>query len=454
MFPLTFQIITYALALWMGFYLLARDRRKPVLRLTGLGLIAYALGISLNHLTVYAALPAVINDLSGWLLFLPALCWFGAAVYLLPEDHRLRDQLTGISLYGLPVLAVLLLLLALNQSLVGGVVYKIAVGIIAFLLLVALVVVIWSFRLARRKRLWGVLLVVDLFLTLSIALLLFPLDFIPRDLAVLAVGFDLLFLGLSIALLDAFDEGETLLPDMLQSALRSGFAALLFGGQIALIMGIMGGISLPMVILLYTTIAAALILQIFSGGLQSAVDRLAFTPRLQQERADLRTAADALPRMNPEVEFATLDDDQFTKLTRRALSHLSDLGRLSASPLTHLPLIDERLNARGESASTLERAAELKALLTESIIRLKPRGNDSYGTSDEWRHYNVLYFPYVLGLKLLSRDAVIDDADGKAVLEWFRAAVPERTLHNWQNAAARIVARDLRDQMNVMEPTP
>ncbi|MBZ0285440.1 MAG: hypothetical protein K8L97_32200 [Anaerolineae bacterium] len=444
---LTFQITTYALALWLGLYLLARDPRKPVLRLTGLGLIAYALGIGLNHLTVYALLPTLVNDLSGWLLFLPALCWFGAAVYLLPEAHRLREQLTGVALYGLPVLAILLLLLALNQSLVASAVYTIAVGIIACLMLVALLVVTWSFRMARRKRLWGVLLVIDLFLTLSISLLLFPLDFIPRDVAVLAVGLDLFLLGLAIALLDAFDEGETLLPDMLQSAIRSGFAALVFGGQIALMMGIMGGISLPMVLLLYTTIAAALILQIFSGGLQSAVDRLAFTQQLRQARADLRTAAEVLPRMNPEVDFAALDDEQFAKLTRRALSHMNDLGRLSASPLTHLPLIDSRLAMRGESASTLERAAELKAVLTESIVRLKPRGKGDYGTSDEWRHYNALYFPYVQGIKLLSRDGYVDDADGKAVLEWFRASVPERTLHNWQNAAARIIARDLRDQI-------
>jgi len=444
---LLFQIVTYSLALCLGLYLLARDRRKPVLWLTGLGLIAYGLGIGLDHLNRLETLPAIVGNVSGWLLFLPALCWFGAAAYLLPDDHRLHDQLTGVAVYGLPVLAILLLLLALNQSLVASAVYTIAVGIVTCLMLVALLVVVWSFRMARRKRLWGVLLVIDLFLTLSISLLLFPLDFIPRDVAVLAVGLDLFLLGLAIALLDAFDEGETLLPDMLQSAIRSGLAALLFGGQVAVMMGIMGGVSLPMLILLYTIIAAALASQIFSGAIQSLVDRLAFTPQLRQERADLRTAAEVLPRMNPEVDFAALDDEQFAKLTRRALSHMNDLGRLSASPLTHLPLIDSRLAMRGESASRLERAAELKLLLTESIIRLKPRGKGDYGTSDEWRHYNALYFPYVRGIKLLSRDGYLDDADGKAVLEWFRASVPERTLHNWQNAAARIIARDLRDQI-------
>ncbi|NDJ55255.1 MAG: hypothetical protein GYB68_19460, partial [Chloroflexi bacterium] len=39
------------------------------------------------------------------------------------------------------------------------------------------------------------------------------------------------------------------------------------------------------------------------------------------------------------------------------------------------------------------------------------------------------------------------DDDTRHVIEWFRAQVPERTLYNWQNAAAKLVAQDLREQM-------
>ena len=55
---------------------------------------------------------------------------------------------------------------------------------------------------------------------------------------------------------------------------------------------------------------------------------------------------------------------------------------------------------------------------------------------------------YVLGIKLLSYNALDDlPPDAHKVVDWFRANVPERTLHNWQNAAARLIAQDLRDQM-------
>jgi hypothetical protein len=35
------------------------------------------------------------------------------------------------------------------------------------------------------------------------------------------------------------------------------------------------------------------------------------------------------------------------------------------------------------------------------------------------------------------------DAEDRRALQWFVTQVPERTLHNWQNAAARLVAADL-----------
>jgi hypothetical protein len=63
--------------------------------------------------------------------------------------------------------------------------------------------------------------------------------------------------------------------------------------------------------------------------------------------------------------------------------------------------------------------------------------------------YNALYYPYVLGLRLYSFNGLSDrmDAETRAVVEWFRAGVPERTLHNWQNAASRLVALDLREKL-------
>ena len=113
-----------------------------------------------------------------------------------------------------------------------------------------------------------------------------------------------------------------------------------------------------------------------------------------------------------------------------------------------LSLIEARLGRQAATDSTLERAAELKALLAESIERLKPRDQGDFGTADEWRHFNALYYPYVAGLKPYSRRASYDDLDPplRDALDWFQSQVPERTLHNWQNAAAELVAQDVREQ--------
>jgi len=113
--------------------------------------------------------------------------------------------------------------------------------------------------------------------------------------------------------------------------------------------------------------------------------------------------------------------------------------------------IERRLATRGTPNDILEPTTELKALLAESVARLKPRGQAGFGASDEWRHYNALYFPYIAGLKPYSRRAPHDRLDPSAqqALEWFQANVPERTLYNWQNAAAKLVAQDLRDGMQV-----
>jgi hypothetical protein len=116
---------------------------------------------------------------------------------------------------------------------------------------------------------------------------------------------------------------------------------------------------------------------------------------LAQERAALRELTDALPRtraLDPEW-----GDEEFVKLTRKALSHLGDLPKLASSPLIRLPLIDKRLRQNGLEDNTLARTAELKALLVESIGRLKPSDSLDFDTSQAWRHFNALHFPYVRG---------------------------------------------------------
>jgi hypothetical protein len=218
-----------------------------------------------------------------------------------------------------------------------------------------------------------------------------------------------------------------------------------------LIMLLGAGVTFSTLLLLQSTLATAIIIQVFSRDFVKLLDAIAFAtfPQLMQARAELHTVIDVLPRIQPEVDLEALDDVEFTRLTRRALSHLGDLSRLASNPLTHLPIIKARLHERGvKDEDILECAAELKLVLTESIQRLKPRGKGEFGSSDEWRYYNALYFPYVIGIKPYSRRSQypLSDPVVKEALNWFRTQVPERTLHNWQNTAAKLVSQDLRNQ--------
>ena len=270
----------------------------------------------------------------------------------------------------------------------------------------------------------------------------------------LLIGCVLLPAGLLIARADALDQGEALLPHIFRAFDYSCFMVLMFGGQVALVIMLVTGPTFPMLLLLLAVIATAIFIQVFSGLIVACLDQIAFAtfPQLLRARAELHTVADALPRINQELDLEVLDEAEFTRLTRRALSHFGDLARLAANPLTHLPQVQARLQARGAKDDALERATELKTLLTESVGRLKPRDKGDFGTSDEWRYYNALYFPYIVGLKPYSRRSQHVPADPvvREALSWFRSQVPERTLYNWQGAATKLVAQDLRGQDAVM----
>ena len=70
-------------------------------------------------------------------------------------------------------------------------------------------------------------------------------------------------------------------------------------------------------------------------------------------------------------------------------------------------------------------------------------------TTAEWRYYNAIYFPYVAGLKPSRRSQTKENLADYEIqaLEWFHREVPERTLYNWQNKAAELIALDLREKI-------
>jgi len=389
---MVFDILIFSVTFWLGLHLVSREPRSPRLLLAGSGLVSYALGWACIILSSYVSTPTTALMIANicWILFtVLAPLLVGTSIFVLPEE--------------VPTINV------------------------------------------RR-----ILLVLLFFAALGLSLLSFPQMWLQRSWILRLVGLDIIVIGATITVLDAFDEGEALLPDLFRSFDFSFGTALLFGGQVAVVMLLGTGVTFPLLVLLLSIIATSIATQTFSKHVATLLDRLAFAnfPNIQQARAELRTAASVLPRVDQALDLAELDEVEFTRLTRRALSHFGDLSRLASNPLTYLPLVGNRLMKHGTKDDALGRAIEFKALLTESVARLKPQQKGDFGVSDEWRYYNALYFPYIIGIKPYSRRAQNGHLDPSAqkALAWFRASVPERTLHNWQNAATKLVAQDLREQ--------
>jgi len=312
-------------------------------------------------------------------------------------------------------------------------------------------------RPSQPVRVAGVVVVATLFFALGNAILAIPLGLVPSWLALASTGFDVLLLGVAVALWDAFDEGQALRADMLRSFAGTVVVAVLFGGQALIGMAVTGADGpgrTALTVLLFTSLAIAIAINVLADPLAGLLDRLAFSrsPRLAAERAELRRTEAALPLVSP-GPLDDLDEETFARLTRRALGHYGDLSKLVASPLTQLPVIQERLAARGAPDQPLERANELKALLAEHIARLKPRSGGPFGTTEHWRYYNSLYFPYVVGVRAYAQNATAAGLDpvARQAWQWFVTEVPQRSLHNWQNAAARLIAADLRSQTAVSQ---
>ncbi|MER6831813.1 hypothetical protein ABT352_37900 [Streptosporangium sp. NPDC000563] len=427
----------FGLTWWLGCYVIARDPRERGPRRAGLGLLAYAAALAIAQ--VLTAVPdnavKVLGAVETTLVCLPALLWTGAVLTLVPGGERL-DRVWSRGLVPLTLVVFAWLLVA---GLGEGV--SLAARVVAGVLLLGpLAGVLVLLVRARPPRAGWLVVVATLFFWLGAALLVFPLFGPPGLLSIVAIDVDMVLLGVAIAMSSAFQAGEALWRDMLRSLLGATAVAVASGGQVALAVAL--GESTPALsALLFGVIAVAVAAQTLAVPVHRALDRIAFPgdPEIRRERAELRETSEALPRR--EQGPPPPDETEFVRLTRRALANYGDLGKLASSPLANLPVIDARITGD----IPLERAAELKHLLLESIQRLKPRDGE-FGTSEEWRFYNVLYFPYVRGLRPYRRGA---DRGGLAAAErqafdWFVREVPERTLYNWQNAAAKLVADDLR----------
>lgn len=447
--------VVFTLSAWLGLYLAARDPRKPVLVLAAIGLCGFALVVGLD--AVRTASPAhapLLSRVEIYLTAVPGVAWFAVLVELSRPPDGWRSRTREVLLVA-GVAALTLLGAALAGSVDGPLRpgHWLMMAAISVSTLGAMAV---ALRRPRRPRpAVGLAVTATLFFALANAILIIPLGLVPSWLALASTSCDVLGLGVAVALWDAFDEGHALRADMLRSFAGSVAVAVLFGGQALIGLAVTRtdpGARTALTVLLFTSLAIAITVQVLADPLAGLLDRLAFSksPALRADRAALRHTGAALP-LRQEHPLDGVDDVTFARLTRRALGHYGDLTKLVASPLTALPVIDERLAARGAPDQPIERATELKAVLADAVARLKPRDGGDFGTTEEWRHYNSLYFPYVVGVRAYAQNATASGLDPTArqAWQWFVTEVPQRSLHNWQNAAARLIAADLRGRVPV-----
>lgn len=445
--------LVFTLSWWLGMYLLARDPRKPVLVLAAVGLCGFAAVVAADAVRAVWQ-PVLLGRVEIYLAVIPGVAWFAVLLELSrPCDrwsHRGRDTVL-IGGVAAAALAGAAWAGSVDGPLRAG--HWLLFAVVSVSTLAAMVKAL--IRPAQPGSVLGVVIVATLFFALANAILIIPLGVVPSGIALASTGIDVLLLGLAVALWDAFDEGQALRLDMLRSFLAAVAMAALLGGQV--LIGLAMTRSEPaaqtaLTVLLFTTIAVGIEVQVFVDRLAGFWDRLAFwrSPALRADRAALRDteAALALRSTGP---LDDVDEETFVRLTRRALAHYGDLSKLVASPLTALPAIDERLAARGVPDAPLERANELKALLADRIAALKPRDGGEFGTTEQWRYYNALYFPYVVGVRAYAQNATAAGLDPTArqAWQWLVTEVPQRSLHNWQNAGARVIAADLRGRMAV-----
>ncbi|HEY5730072.1 MAG TPA: hypothetical protein VIS72_08475 [Anaerolineales bacterium] len=395
-----------------------------------------------------AALIVNAESISLALRLLPPIMWVGAILHL---DQRIIDNHPTLHKLWMWLLIPVTLLLGIfflfNPSASQDFPY------IWISLIIGITPLLWTLILIRDylalfqpNQITGILITATIFFGLGEGFLLFPIDWLPQEYIFPAIGLDLLLLGFCIAWFDAFDEGETFLPDMTRSFVLTSIIVLIFAGQVGFVIAIQTGLTDGMKLLLTTTVLASVLIAVFGSSLQSLLDGFAFSrnPSVREERKRLVTESVILSRKDAGIDLSKLSEKERSRLTRRALSHFGNLNRLASSPLTQLPAIDLRIKERGIPDTTLDRANELKSVLTESILKLKPQSEKNFDSTDEWHFYNSLFFPYITGLRPYSRTQEKDLADyEKVALEWFQSFVPERTLHNWQNTAAKLITNDL-----------
>ncbi len=444
------QLLSYGVLLVLAGYLLTRSRTQA-LSLTAVGvLVSFAL-IQADQLlgAAYPGRSAWIGR-ALWIAYpLPAALWLRAAILLWPGEALAWDRAWWT--VALPCGVLLILGGWVGSDLVrfatrdpgplywtfGG--YEVIVSLLAAGLFHRLLRQAAPGDRARRVYVWLRLAG----LGYAGAMLILVAGLLPPDVVLAAVIVDVAIFGAVGIAYDALAEGHTVRRDLTAGLLKTLLAAGLLILPWAVGLTLADAWTFEATVALLFTLGAVMLLIPLQDALDHVLDRALWPGREAEPstRAILRTLLRETARQ-PDTfpPLTTLDRDEFTRLTRRALSHLPNLPQLAASPLTTLQIVALRA---GEEADALQRANTLRGILVECIDALRPQDRGLSGTTEEWRFYNALYYPYVAGISPYRHNAlaqVSGDAGMRAVVDWFQREVPQRTMYNWQNRAAERIA--------------
>ena len=268
---LILHTVLFFLTFWLGCYLIARDPGRLQLWLAGGGMLSFAAGLVAVLLATFApsaSLALLLYRLQRLFVVLPALFWLAAMIWLVPNRAA------------------------------------------------------WEERYGRQQLLLGASIACIFAYGLALGFIIIPNSQTAPLWLLFLIGADLFFFSLVITQLDASDKGEAWLSHFLKAFDYAFFTALIFGGQVILVMLNWTGFSFPLVLLLVMSVATAVLIQTFADQVQSLVDRIAFfnAPRLRQSRAAQRAEADADQRLELSRNPLHLPQSEFERLTRRALS--------------------------------------------------------------------------------------------------------------------------------------
>src|SRR5690349_18734884 len=288
----------FSLSWWLGLYLLARNPRKPVLVFSAVGLCSFATVVALDAVRLVTH-SVLLGQVEIYLVAVPGVAWFAVLLELARPSDGDRGRTGEVLLVAL-VGALTLVGATLAGSVAGPLRlgHLVMCGVISVSTLCAMVAALR--HRTQKIPMVGLIITATMFFALANAILVIPLGVVPSWLALASTGCDVFCLGVAVALWDAFDEGQALRADMLRSFAGSVAVAVLFGGQALIGLAVTRddpAARTALTVLLFTSLAIAVAVQVLADPLAGLLDRLAFakSPALRADRATLRHTGAALP---------------------------------------------------------------------------------------------------------------------------------------------------------------